>query len=59
MYHDKYVVVEIDVEENHELVNHLWQKLFIKKIGSRIVEEKVRKHGYKLGNLFVTFQVYK
>ena len=57
--HDKYFVVEINVEENHKLLNNLCQKLFTKMIRSGRVEEKVGKHGYKFGNLFVTFQVYK
>ena len=57
--HDKYFVVEIDVGENHKLLNNLCQKLFTKIIGSGRVEEKVGKHGYKFGNLFETFQVYE
>ena len=57
--HNKYFVVEIDVEENHKLLNNLCQKVFSKIIGSGRVEEKVGKHGYKFGNLFVTFQIYK
>ena len=56
--HDKYFLVEINVEQNHKLVNDLFNFL-LKKIGSRIVEEKVGKHGYKLRNVFVTFEVYK
>ena len=56
--HDKYFLVEINVEQNHKLVNDLFNFL-LKKIGSRIVEEKVGKNGYKLGNVFVTFEVYK
>ena len=57
--HDKYFVVEIDVGENHKLLNNLCQKLFTKIIGSGRVEEKVGKHGYKFGNLFETFQVHE
>ena len=57
--HDKDFVVEIDVDENHKLLNNLCQKLFTKIIGSGRVEEKVGKHGYKFGDLFVTFQIYK
>ena len=57
--HNKYFVVEIDVKEYHKLLINLCQKVFTKIIGSGRVEEKVGRHGYKFGNLFVTFQIYK
>lgn len=56
--HKKYFNVEIDIEENHKLASDLFSKVFTERIGIWRVEQEVGK-GYKLGNLFVTFKVYK
>ena len=46
------------MEEYYHLVEDLSNKLMTKIIRRICVEEK-KGHGFKLGNLFITFRVYK
>ena len=55
---EKYFIIEIDNEENNLLARDICKKLLTKRIGARKVEEKIG-HRYKIGNLVVTFQIFK
>ena len=53
--HNKYFIIEIDIEGNNLLAEDTYKKLLRKRICARKSEEKIG-HGYKIGNLFVHFQ---
>ena len=49
-------MIEIDTENNHELIDDLSKKIFMKKINQRRAEKKIG-HGYVSGNLCATFKI--
>ena len=53
--HNKYFIIEIDIEGNNLLAEDTCKKLLRKRICARKLEEKIG-HGYKIGNLLVHFQ---
>ena len=51
------LIIEIVSEENKDLSDDLVNKLFIKRLGQRRVEEKIG-HGYEVGNLFIKLLIH-
>ena len=49
------IIIEIDSEEHNTLLEDVAKKIFIKKIGTRKVEERA----YVVGNLFLTLLYLK
>ena len=52
----KLIIIEFDTENNHELIDDLSKKNFMKKINQRRAEKKIG-HGYVSGNLCATFKI--
>ena len=51
------IIVEIDLLEHPTLLEDLTNKFFSKKLDSRKYEKKIG-HGYIVGNVFLTINIY-
>ena len=53
----KGIIIEIDSEENHHLLEDITHKFFTTRRGQRRAEKKVG-HGYVTGNLFILLKIH-
>ena len=51
------LLIEINTENNRKLLDDISKRFFMQRINQQRVEEKIC-HGYVLGNLFVTYEIY-